>query len=342
MRLLSIRGCSTLAIEHFRDIGSLHSLTVLDLAHCRSVDDRCLKQLSGLSMLELLNLRDCQKVTGNGVSILVHHHPKLEHLNIEDVKDLKLADLKALSRLTLLSTLDLGGVSSSTILSEIEWMTSLTRLDLAYSCRPTNESMHAISRLSLLKDLEVNNCMFVTDTGVAYIARLTCLTTLRLKGCNDITDRGAQSLSTMSSLTSLQIKCCWRLSDVGILQFNDLEELRVLNLEGCYKVSDRAAEDLLLCHPSLTTLYLPGVGNTREILYRTKVAPQMRIPTPCTQKSETVQEAAPLCEASGQARVLYRNALVLYRWEFSDGKYSSEFTSNKIKIVPNTFFHYVV
>jgi hypothetical protein len=113
-----------------------------------------------------------------------------------------LADL--LAGLTSLS-LD-GGLSSSVGLRDasIGRPTALTDLNLAECVEVTDDGLGALASFTALTSLNLHGRDQVSDNGLLELAGLTALTTLNLAGCR-VSDDGLRSLPGLTALTSLDL-----------------------------------------------------------------------------------------------------------------------------------------
>lgn len=91
-----------------RAIGSLQSLTSLELLHCSELNDGDLCLLEPLTSLQRLALGNCEQVTDIGVARLLRVCRGLRHVQLAHVANLTALSLQALHGLPLV-TLDLSG-----------------------------------------------------------------------------------------------------------------------------------------------------------------------------------------------------------------------------------------
>ena len=92
-------------------------------------------------------------------------------------------------------------------------LTGLTGLNLCGCENVTSEGLLAVSSLTALTSLKLNNSK-MTSEGLRTVSSLTALTTLNLYGCRQVTSEG---LRAVSSLTALDLTCCKNVTFAGKL-----------------------------------------------------------------------------------------------------------------------------
>jgi hypothetical protein len=117
-------GTATLTDKGLRAMGSLASLTFLNLTNCRNVTDEGVRAVSSCTALQSLNLTRCTLVTDEGV--------------------------RAVSSCTALKSLDLSGCDKLTdeSMRADGSLPALTFLNLSVCDKVTNEGMRALSSCS--------------------------------------------------------------------------------------------------------------------------------------------------------------------------------------------------
>lgn len=131
-----------------------------------------------------------------------------------------MVDMRALTRLTALESLDLRG-SHVSDLAPIAHLTSLTSLKLDRSI----EDLRALSSLPNLRALQTSNCVHLAD--LSPLAHLTTLRTLDVSWCSRVTSMAP--LARLTSLTSLDLTRCG-IEDLEALSW--MSGLRILHIEG--------------------------------------------------------------------------------------------------------------
>ena len=87
-------------------------------------------------------------------------------------------------------------------------------LDLS-GCPVTDEGLGHLRHVSNLQELCLQNCVRITDDGLAHLASLPRLHELDLAGC-PVTDRGLALLSGLRQLRSIALERCPRITPGGL------------------------------------------------------------------------------------------------------------------------------
>jgi hypothetical protein len=123
-----------------------------------------------------------------------------------------------------------------------------------------DRDLEFLTAFTSLEELELKNCLNLSDSGVSSIGKLLPLRELTLSGAN-ISDQNVASLAGLSRLQTLRLDRT-RITDRGIASLSTLGALRELDLGGT-DVGDGAVETLLGMK-SLETVNVSG----------TKVSPE--------------------------------------------------------------------
>jgi hypothetical protein len=149
----------------------------------------------------------------------------LEFLQAENLKDLSLV-----GKLTGLTTLTLTGLEAGN-LSGLSTLANLTALDLSGSKNVADLS--PLGRLTGIRTLKLAGCSKVTN--LTPLVQLTALTSLDLSGCDGVSDlRPLEKLA--KTLTSLNLSGCTKITDVTALP--KLTKLKALDLRNCSVSTD--------------------------------------------------------------------------------------------------------
>ncbi|KAM6146287.1 LOW QUALITY PROTEIN: F-box and leucine-rich repeat protein 13 [Phoenicopterus ruber ruber] len=108
-----------------------------------------------------------------------------------------------------------------------------------------------------LRELNLTNCIHVTDASVTEIAqRCHELTYLNLRYCENVTDAGIEALGNMSSLISIDISGT-SISDMGLRALGRHGKIKELSVSECKSISDTGIQEfckgtkyLEYCHVS--------------------------------------------------------------------------------------------
>jgi len=126
-----------------------------------------------------------------------------------------------------------------------------------------------------LKSINLQNCRYITNAGLAHLAKITSLTRLNLEGCNRIRNDGLRHLAHLP-LTELILNKC-KITDDDLKHLARLP-LTTLHLKNCLSITDDGLKhlarlpltmlDLSLCFISDAGLsYLAQLPLTRLSLY---------------------------------------------------------------------------
>ena len=204
------------AAAHLATIArSLSGLRVVDAGGM--VTDVGMFSVMQLTLLQSLNLSNCDKITDDG--------------------------LVTVAQLTSLQSLDLSGCNRITDagMDSVAQLRSLQSLNLSGIWKITGAGMHSVGQLTSLHTLDLSGCYGITNEGMLSVVHLTSLHTLDLSWCDRITDAGMLSVAQLTSLQSLKLSGC-QITDSGLDPLAQLYTLRSLNLMACqitYGAMDR-------------------------------------------------------------------------------------------------------
>jgi hypothetical protein len=104
----------------------------------------------------------------------------------------------------------------------------ITKVDLSRT-RVTDADLLLIGRLRELRELALENCDGVSDTGLEHLRGLSRLQTLRLRECRGLNDAGLACLEGLTDLQALDLAGTWA-PDSSLRQLKGLTALRRLDL----------------------------------------------------------------------------------------------------------------
>lgn len=130
----------------------------------------------------------------------------------------------------------------------------LKSLDLECCMGVTDEALSCLTSLKSLEELNLGNCEDITDAGVAHLSSLSSLKKLSLRGCDGITDSGLGHISSLL-LKMLNLRDLAHATDAGLGHLSSMP-LEVLDLSGCQRITDEGLKNLLSL--PLHTLNLEG------------------------------------------------------------------------------------
>ena len=186
---LSIRGCPRLT-----GLGALSGLSSLDLAGCDLSDATALALCRGNPNLTALDLGGFRGACG-----IVAAHRGLVSLGLRDSAATD-ADVAALSGLTALTALDLGGcgrLTNAAARSLADGCPALASLSLRESPEVSDLGLRALAAgCPGLTSLDLSSCARVSNAGLRCLADgCPALATLWLAGCDVVSDWGIQRIA---------------------------------------------------------------------------------------------------------------------------------------------------
>jgi hypothetical protein len=240
LRIIDFGSAKNPNIETLDGFLPCRYLHTLNLDHCYSLRDiRCLPQFMHLETLCLDGFTDAQQFwvlsACTNLKKLSQYGSDLKNLtHLEELKSLELllllknenlSDISSLSELTSLNSLYLWGCKNLIDLSPLKGLHELTDLDLGWSENLTDLS--PIASLHSLINLNLGNCENLTD--LSLITGLHALKNLNLNNCSKLTD--FSPLMGLHALTDLNLGNCENIKDLSPLK--ELHALQNLKLSGC-------------------------------------------------------------------------------------------------------------
>eukprot|EP00803_Ostreobium_quekettii_P003443 evm.model.scf_860.1 EVM.evm.TU.scf_860.1 scf_860:5666-6939(-) len=192
------------------------ALKELSFARCNGTSDDCLRHLGTLSSLTKLDLCGCARVTAEGLTFL-GQLTKLTNLNLgrcRSIGDGVLGHIAALPSLAKINLFGCVGVTDAG-LSCLGAITSLTKLSLNNCSAITQGGMMCLGRLTSLTYLDLAWCRGINAGAISCLSPLVYLVELNCCGCGQITDSCARPLAALSSLTRVNLSYC-PISDDGV------------------------------------------------------------------------------------------------------------------------------
>lgn len=172
-------GCVNISLNTSKAV-NYPQLNYLDVSNCSSVDDYTLRKFikSYGSRLQFFYCRRNDKVSDEGISIMVKYCPQLKEVSLNDCP-----------RITDLTCIELSSKLG----------TNLKYLSLSKCEHVTDQGLEQMSRFCFkLRYLNVRGCPGISDSGVSAIAR-SCGPRLRALdvGKCDITDEGKNAIGML-------------------------------------------------------------------------------------------------------------------------------------------------
>jgi len=136
---------------------------------------------------------------------------------------------------------------------------ALSHLVLA-GCHVTDELVTAVSLVSSLRRLNLNDCSTISSKGVSALQTLTKLEFLDISWCNAVDDAGlVPTLSKLIHLQELKLAQVYNITDATCKAISKLTNLQILDLEEDFRITKAGLQELLSLS-SLRHLTLKGVS----------------------------------------------------------------------------------
>ncbi|NXC42011.1 DRC6 protein, partial [Penelope pileata] len=260
---LDLSGCIQISVDGFRNISNgCSGIQDLLINEMPTLTDRCIQAL----------VEKCQQIT----SVVFLDSPHLSDTTFKALAECKLVKVKieGNNRITDLSFklmskfcpyirhIHIAGCQKITDigLKMISQLKYILVLNVADCFRISDGGVQLFVRGSSgakLRELNLTNCIHVTDASVTEIAqRCHQLAYLNLHHCENVTDAGIEALGNMSSLMSIDVSGT-SISDVGLKALGRRGKIKQLSLSECKNVSDtgiqefcKGTEHLEYCHVS--------------------------------------------------------------------------------------------
>jgi WD40 repeat protein/Leucine-rich repeat (LRR) protein len=277
LETLRIDGAGNLG--NLRSVRGLKNLKELRISPFATLTNDSLKNLSGLTKLQVLHLPPANgELTGEG---LIHLKPlaelrelqlpagwgdggldhiagltKMEKLNahyanITDAGLVHLKEMTAMRSLLLGRNAELRGEGLRHLLG----MTELRDLSL-FSCPVSDKALEYVGKFSHLEHLNLSNTP-VSDAGLTRLAGLSAVKTFSVRGCKSVRGPGLKALEHWKGVTRLDLEGTG-VTDSGLEQIKGWTQLENISLP-------EATTDAGLVH-------LAGLTNLRHISKYTDLA----------------------------------------------------------------------
>lgn len=195
----------------------------------------------------------------------------LQHISLlKKLQVLKLGSLctsmdyiRALPDLQALSLMGCENLKEDCIMENLAGNMSIVDLDLTDCIQMTDDALSCIACMSALSKLTLSGCCMITDIGVAWLKRSTGLLYLDLSHCYQLTDECLLSIATLPSLQYLSLAECYEITGDGIAYLNGMSQLQKLHLSGCLGILDLGLHQVreLACVQELSISSCDNIGN---------------------------------------------------------------------------------
>lgn len=222
------------------------------LENCRWITDESIKTLfSTCKNIEILNLKQCIKLTDNSFIELENNLTKLTNINLES-SFVGNNGIQVISENCVnLEAIDLSwckNITSNALQKLVESCKNLKHFSSRGLASMDNSVLRKMSiNCPNLSHLNINNCSNVSDEGLIPIAyECKSIKFLGVSNCSHISNATLQSLGrNCSDLVILEVSCCINLSDIGFIAISKgCHKLERIDLEECTRITDQTIINL--------------------------------------------------------------------------------------------------
>ncbi|CAF0834436.1 unnamed protein product [Brachionus calyciflorus] len=199
-------------------------LKYVSLIDCEKVNDICLKYLSQLRGLIVLNLADCIRISDMGIKYL--------------------ADGSCANKVRELNLTNCLRIGNQSMISLVRKCTNLAYLSLCYCEQIEKDGIDLVGAIENLVSIDLSGC-HCGDNSLKGIANPN-LRNASFSGCKDITDLGLQKFCNQCpNLETLDLSDCYQLTDNSIKSLAFCCKFMMnLNLSGCTMLTDMSIQYL--------------------------------------------------------------------------------------------------
>ena len=240
---LTLNCCDQITDDGLRHLSSLVDLQSLGLTDLTVISEIGLRHLSTLTNLETLTLAYNPVTDAMCKEIAEHHAERLQVLDLDAsslgegvITDVGLAHLAKLSKLRRLKLGFHHSFTPAGLVAGLGNLTNLESLSLESVEGCVNgESLKGLSKLVMLRKLNLDSCSDFDDEAAAALVHLTALAHLNI--AKTMIRRGLSHLSssTHPNLTYLDMSYSEKLDDSGLREITKLCNLTALHLFRCPK-----------------------------------------------------------------------------------------------------------
>ena len=255
-----VQDGSNLTADDLVLFGKLSDLEKLQILNCRTLDDKMVAKLSGLSKLTSLAITN-SVINDQAVEMIVKSFPKLVELDLSSNTNMTKGVLKVIGKLSKLQRLTLVQNRFDDISAQqIEKLKELRTLDLRGNMEAGNMLLDVVADLPKLTGLK-HRSPAVTDSGLESLSRNQTLESLLMQDFA-AGDQSGPHLAKLGKLTQLEVFRCQNFGTDGVLALKGMSLTR-LTLRDLPNVDNRAMEvfdDL----PKMRRLYLHELASVGD------------------------------------------------------------------------------
>ncbi len=323
LEVLNLGDCWQIHIEELEYLSSLSNLLELDLSGCRNICNRPgrgVPALSHMKRLVSLCLHQCERLCEGALSSLAGH-PRLQSLDVSRCSSLPSSDLKYLWDLPSLRRIKASHCpwSGCSALRSIGPINSLEELRLQGCLHLVGTSFESLKRLKNLRLLVLDGCSNTPlfDRGLASISSsLRSLKELSLQSCVTIGDSGIASMGELRNLEVVNLSDCYGITGEGFRSWKHMHSLRIVNLQGCSGITDKGVEELVASNGSIVELNLKQCRRITDKAIISIVDHLPRIKSLALQASMGITDHGVTLLAERASQIQY--LAIQFCWQFGD------------------------
>ncbi|KAM6320934.1 F-box and leucine-rich repeat protein 13 [Aegotheles albertisi] len=287
---LDLSGCVQISFDGFRHIANACSrIQDLLINKMPTLTDRCIQalvekchQITSVVCLDSPQLSDAtfkalaecklvkvsiegnNQITDLSIELISKCCPYIRHIHMADcqkITDAGLQMISPLKHILVLNVADCIRISDEGVMTFVQGSSGakLRELNLTNCIHVTDASVTEIAqRCHELTHLNLRYCEKVTDAGIKALGNMLSLISIDISGTN-ISDMGLRALGCHGKIKELSISECKTISDTGIQEFcKGTKCLEYCHVSCCPRLTDEAVRALAFhCH-RLTSVSIAG------------------------------------------------------------------------------------
>ena len=254
IRDLSFNECPCITGQGLFYLINKSALLKLSFYRCVAISDQGIKEISLFTNLKQVDFRECPDITDTGISSIVNL-PYLEELLLQ------------------------GTNITNKALKEMKSLKKLKCLDLSEIVNINGQGLTELSECTDIYELNLVNCINITDTDISCLSNFHKLTKLSLgggsyDGTGFVTLKSCRYLQSLcikenypfgnkSKLFHIQSNHFKNIGDIALLHIADIKTLQELSLIRCENITDSGL--LYLTHSCcLEQLFISGCSKVSQ------------------------------------------------------------------------------
>lgn len=224
-------------------IAHCQNISKINLSCCSSLTDNYFQGTQNTSTTTQLAIRDSNETTQDNAGIHFSTSSTVISTDQEHSSSPLSSPRLVLPNLRQLLLNNCSSLTDAGIQSIVQLAPQLSKLHCRAIHRLTDESLHHISSLPHLEDIDFGLCRLMTDKGVRQLAQSknrAILSSVNFYYCRNISDQSISELTLHHpSIQMLNVSGCHLVTDVGVARVATQcrEHLLHLNLAGCAKIT---------------------------------------------------------------------------------------------------------